>query len=96
MLRTVSFGGYDKKSVIALTDALNTAIFNMEEDMKSLDYNKIIDEIQACKVTKTFFGGFDRSDVKVYVNELIQKIKYYYSNYYGNEGPFAEFQIDLE
>lgn len=96
MLKTVSFGGYNKMESLALIDALNTALFMMEEDIKNVDFDEIIDNIKACKVNKVFFGGFDRSDIQVYVSQLIQKIKECYASYYGNEGPFTDFKIDFE
>lgn len=41
-LRTVNFGGFDKKDVLAYVDELNSKIYNLENEMK--DKNQIIAE----------------------------------------------------
>ena len=76
VLRSATFGGYDKADVIMTLDTLNPAKFAFEERAISLsELKRISNEISEHQFKKVFTGGFNKQDVENYIRSLCDEIQ---------------------
>ena len=76
-LRTVRSGGYDKQDALRIIDKYNEYIYILEKNLKNkksgLPYTK--DNPPKFELPRTvLLGGFDKHDVNVYIEALIDKM----------------------
>lgn len=76
VLRSASFGGYDKNDVIMTLDMLNAAKLSYEEGGLPLsELKRTANEVSEHKFKKVLTGGFNAKDVEKYFQSLCDNIQ---------------------
>ena len=77
ILRTVRFGGYDKKETLFAVNRLQDEIVALEQALKAKKLEmpyKIPPETELAPIRRAMTGGFSEKDTNAYFDELFKKI----------------------